>query len=175
MAIIFLFFLALLGIGIYQNYQSSQRIKTANLHFDEVLDTIPYFNTDKDYRNRDGLSMIALDATNKKILLARLKSPKSPMEFEDRSTNFKELLKCELIIDGQTLSSKSISGSGKTRSNRNVKSVVLKLWFNTPSAPTFELPFFTRGTSTIKPEQAQQEAQDWEDYIMKAISVRATV
>lgn len=176
MNIVIFLFVAFIALGIWQTINKSTLRKNATVYYDSLLTN---FEAAKSYIQPDGLCMIAIDNIQQRVLVA---DPKSNKIFD-----YADILSCEMLVDGQMVSSKSIGGAlagglmfgtagavvgsnmGKTKYNKNVRSVKLKLLVNDVLNPAYELSFYKK-PGIAKAQAAQVECQSWLDTLTVAIA-----
>lgn len=201
MTIFLLLVFAIIIAGIWQGAINNKRHKLLKEQLLTVPTIVPGFKVDKSYVHHAGLSYIALDNTNKQILLATPKSKvdiakalakdKSSFIVDHKLISYNDIIKSELIVDGQTVSSKSYSGAlagglllgttgavigsntGKTKYSKDIKTIKLKLLLNDVANPSYELLFYNK-TTDIKAtlNKAQESCQNWQDTLSVVINQR---
>lgn len=168
--------LAILGNAIYEMYRTAQYRKAALAHYNKLLQS---YSADKFFIQPDGFCMIALNPMKKEFLIS--------YSGVDKKIKYTDIVKSEIIVNGQTVSSKSAgsalaggllfgttgavigSNMGTTKFSKNIKGVTLKLLVNDVINPAYELVFFQSPTSKDA-RLAQQNCQSWQDTITVATS-----
>jgi len=190
--IFFIVFIGLIVFAIFINLGEQKRKEKVKEYYKSIPENLPNFKVDKQYINKDAFCMIALCIEQKKIVLARVSN-----EFEikqsgdrdfipNRSLSFNQILKTEIIIDGETVSTKSGGGAltgallfgvvgavvgsnlTKTKTKQKIKKVSLKLILNDILDPSYELVFYQQGKSRQKVEIALNECETWQDTLIVA-------
>jgi hypothetical protein len=155
------------------------------------------FRIDKSYTHPKGFSFVAIDSDSKQILLAApihskqikalRKNDKNAFVLKYKCVGFQDILKSEINVDGETISSKSYSGAvlggllfgttgavvggtgGKTRISKDVNRITLKLLLNDIKNPSWEVLFYDKITDTGLLKQATTSCQHWQDALTVAI------
>jgi hypothetical protein len=173
----------------------SNKIQKKKLHalYQQLLTQNSTFKIDKLYNAAAGLCLLALNINDKKLLLARALTPKEMKKNGDKTKliaskliSFDEIVKSEIIVDDQLVSTKVGYGSygsggllgggmhersfARTNYKKVVKSVKLKLLLNDMANPSFEMFFYKKGWSTDKAINAQEECQEWQDTLSVALA-----
>jgi len=192
-----------IGLIIWQAKKQSLERNAYKLAYEKLLTAIPNFKAGKFYISKDNLMAIAIDVAMGKIVMGRritaaeklqLKKEGKPASLTaSRSANFENIMKCEVMVDGQTVSSKPAGGAlvgsplfgttgavagsntGKTKYFKNINSISLKLLLRGGISDTsFELPFYQRGVSAVgSSTKARQECQLWADIVSAAMDRKA--
>ncbi|EHQ25284.1 hypothetical protein [Mucilaginibacter paludis] len=199
MTIFFLFFLVVVVLIVTQGLKKGKDNKLAKQQFENLASGIPGFKTDKSFTHQNGACFIALDNSSKRLILAKklsnadmmmakLHNKVNPVLISHTVVNYDDVIKTEIIADGQTVSSKSISRalvgglmfgvagavvggtSGTTTFSKNVNSITLKLLINDVLNPSYELPFFNKKTDAGLLAKYQPLCQSWQDTLTVALA-----
>lgn len=199
MTVFFLFFLLVIVLVIWQGLKKGKDNKLAKQQYQELASSVPGFKTDKSFVHQNGACFIALDDSSKRLILAKklsnadmmmakLHNKVNPVLISHKVVNYDDVVKTEIIADGQTVSSKSISRalvgglmfgvagaivggtSGTTKFNKNINSITLKLLINDVLNPSYELPFYNKKTDQGLLPQSQQLCQSWQDTLTVALA-----
>lgn len=197
MIYILLFTIAFIGLGIWQGSVNNKQEKRFKEQLLSVPSMTPGFTIDKSYLHQKGFAYIALDDTKKQMILGApmdkkqiifaQSNDKNAFIITHKLINYKDILKSEIIIDGQSISSKSYSGAlmggllfgtagavvgssgGKTKHSKDINTIKLKLLLNDIQSPSYEVLFYNKSTDKGILTKAQQSCQNWQDTISVAI------
>jgi hypothetical protein len=187
---IFLFIVAaFIALGIYNSVNKSRQKKELLLQYSMLSQTVSDFSIAKLYTQPDGNCYIALDTQRKKFLFAGRRDTKGGQTIWHKVVDFKDILKSEILVDGQTISTKSAGGAlaggllfgtvgavvgsntGTTRYRKDVTNVKLKVIINDLVKPTYEMIFYNKTVNkNISPVDAQAQCQAWQDTIVVAMA-----
>ena len=183
--------LAIVCIGVWQQLNNSRIIKLALKQHQKIIHAYPNFMADKVFVHPKGLNSIAIDNINHLVLVAKtfdrkplrkaIANDKEASIITPKLLKYEDVIRAEVVIDGQNVSSKSASGAlvggllfgtpgaivgsntGTTKYRRDVDTVLLKLLVKDVLNPAHEIVFFKKGFDRVSPKKAQINCQDWQD------------
>jgi hypothetical protein len=186
------YFLGVVGVMIvFIWYVYHQKAKLRDAAIRAFIKLPDRFKQNKWYMNPDGQGTIAIDATNQQVYLGRRRVEDDLVKglVICRTVGFNGIIRADMIVDGQEVSSKSAGGAlvgglmfgiagavvgsntGKTKYRKEVKSVKLRLVIRDLQSPTFDVVFYQQGSFKVSAVKAQEECEQWLNTIIVAVDM----